>query len=109
MVTAQGRAITPHTARTALYTQLLGRISNYSLGKLWDQRFRLTSPDPLPPCSGSFTLSMGLPCAHRIQKRLRQNEVLTLDDIHAHWYFNPHSVPTMIPLILDPAIAVTCG
>ena len=106
---ARNRTITPHTARTALYTQLLGRISNYALGKLWDQRFQLTSPDPLLVCTGRFTQSMGLPCAHQIQERLRNNGVLTMEDIHPHWHFTPRLPLTVMPLILEPAVAAVRG
>jgi MULE transposase domain len=99
----------PHTARDPLYGQLIGRISNFALGKIWEQRHRLVVSEVLPPCTKSFSSSMGLPCAHQIEQRLRENQVLQLEDIHQHWYYNPRIVPTMDPLLLDPAIAQTRG
>jgi hypothetical protein len=62
----------PHRARDLFYTPLIGQISSYALGKLWDQRNRLNSPDPLPTCTGSFRRTMGMPCAHDMQQRLTE-------------------------------------
>jgi hypothetical protein len=52
---------------------------------------------------------MGLPCAHQIQQRLHENQVLQLEDIHQYWYYNPQIAFSMDPLVLDPAIAQTHG
>ena len=106
---AQQQVKTLHTARHLLYAQLLGRVSNFALGKLWDQRFRLTQPESLPVCTSRFTLSMGLPCAHKIKQRLDEGGVLTLENIHPHWHFNPLPRPVLMPLVLEPAIAQTRG
>ena len=40
---------------------------------------------PLQPCTGSFTQSMGLPCAH-ICKIKKATGSLSLSDFHEHWY-----------------------
>jgi hypothetical protein len=100
---------TPHTARDPFYTQLIGRISNYALGRLWDQRHLLSKPESLPHCSHSFMQSMGLPCAHQMQQQLKENGTLTIDDIHPHWHFLPRTPLTVIPLVLNPAIAKVWG
>src|SRR5437016_14180842 len=47
---------------------------------------------------------MGLPCAYKIQERLNENAVLTLEDIHPHWHFNHLHPAVLLPLILESAI-----
>ncbi|AAW41059.2 expressed protein [Cryptococcus deneoformans JEC21] len=37
------------------------------------------------PCSGSFTKSHGLPCAHRLISFVRERRHLEKDHIHPHW------------------------
>jgi hypothetical protein len=100
---------TPHFARNALYSQLLGRVSNFALGKIDDQRFRLIKPEPLALCTSRFTTSMGLPCAHQIQELLKEDRALTLADIHPHWYFHAAPRLEMMPLVLEPAVAQVRG
>jgi hypothetical protein len=106
---AHNRTHTPHTARHLFYAPLLNRVSNYALGKLWEQRQRLSNPDPLPRCTGTFTKTMGLPCAHQMQDRFRDNGTLLLADIHAHWYLLPLAPAAAEPLILEPAVAKPRG
>jgi hypothetical protein len=93
----------PHTARDPFYTPLVGQISSYALGKLWDERYRLNSTDPLSPCTGSFRRTMGMPCAHDMQDRLVERGTLQLDDIHHHWYLAAPLPRVMEPLVLEPA------
>ena len=61
------RSRTPHANKGPFYEQLLGQVSHYALGQLWDQKFRLSQSTPLPRCTGLFWKSMGLPCAHEMQ------------------------------------------
>jgi hypothetical protein len=93
----------PHTARDIFYAPLIGQISSYALGKLWDERRRLSSTNPLPSCTGSFRRSMGMPCAHDMQERLIEQGTLQLDDIHYHWYLATPIPHVMEPLVLEPA------
>jgi hypothetical protein len=53
---------------------------------------------PLQPCTGSFTQSMGLPCAHICDIRRATGGLVPLD-FHEHWYWDRKS--TLQPL-LDP-------
>ncbi len=53
---------------------------------------------PLQPCTGSFTRSMGLPCAHICDIK-RATGGLIPSDFHKHWYWERES--TLRPL-LDP-------
>ena len=100
---------TPHYARHPLFGQLLSRVSNYALGQIWGQRYRLIKGEPLPLCTFKYTMAMGLPCAHKIQARLAETGVLTIDNIHSHWHFNPPPIGQAIPLILEPAMAQVRG
>ena len=106
---ARDQIRSPHTARGPLYCQLLGRISNFALGKIGEQQHRLANPAPLPACTMAFRHSMGLLCAHQIQELLQQNQVFQLDDVHQHWYLKPQTPVTMQPLVLDPVVAQTRG
>jgi hypothetical protein len=106
---AYNKTRTPHTARGLFYAQLIGRISNYALGRLWDQQHLLSRLEPLPRCSNNFMRSMGLPCAHRMQERLQGNGTLMIDDIHPHWHFLLCIPLIIVPLILEPAIAEVRG
>ncbi|CAG8766511.1 15174_t:CDS:2, partial [Cetraspora pellucida] len=45
----------------------------------------VTIEDPLLPCTKSFSSTMGLPCAHKIQL-LENNQGLILLDFHEHWW-----------------------
>jgi hypothetical protein len=92
----QNRIRTPHTARDPFYSALVGRVSHYALGKLWEQKHRLTGPDPLLACTQTFTRSMGMPCTHQMRTRLQENGVLLLEDIHRHWYLQFQPVPIVV-------------
>ena len=75
---------------------------------------RATQDDPLGPCSGTFSTSMGLPCAHTIREYLVTNQSLNLADIHQHWWIEGHRLllqnnseakPSMS--LLDPKVQRT--
>ncbi|CAG8458404.1 9522_t:CDS:2 [Cetraspora pellucida] len=77
----------------SLYANIKNKISNFALKKVDEQYQRIkcaTTQDPLPPCTGSFSSTMGLPCAHKIQI-IENNQGLTLDDFHEHWWIQEHS------------------
>ncbi len=54
---------------------------------------------PLKPCTGAFTRSLGLPCAHLCDER-RVTTGLTPLDFHPHWYWNREDtqLPYLEPL-----------
>ena len=65
-----------------------GKVSIFALKKINEQYQKVahaTLQKPLPPCTGSFLKTMGLPCAHIIQ-HLDSNQGLILDNIHKHWW-----------------------
>ena len=43
--------------------------------------------EALPPCTNSFRRSMGLPCAHILERRALENRDLLLNDLASHWLF----------------------
>ncbi|CAG8784181.1 821_t:CDS:1, partial [Gigaspora margarita] len=49
-----------------------------------------TSGNSLQPCSSTFTSSMGLPCSHKIQEYLINNQNLQLTDFHKHWWLQKY-------------------
>ena len=101
---------TPHISKGPFYAPLLSYISHYALGCLSDQCHLLSQSEELSQCTGSFTKSMGLPCAHKMHERIANNGVLQLDDIHPHWHILPIVSPVIAnPLVLEPAIIVGRG
>ena len=70
-----------------LYANIKGKVSTFALKKINEQYQKAThatTQKPLLPCTGSFSKTMGLPCAHYIQ-HLDNNQGLILDNIHKHW------------------------
>ena len=43
--------------------------------------------ETLPPCANSFRRSMGLPCAHILERRVLENRGLLQNDLASHWLF----------------------
>ena len=71
-----------------LYANIMTRTSRYSIRRISEQvskAKRATEIAPLPPCTNTFTRSMGLPCAHRISSLLKSNQAILLTDIHPFW------------------------
>ena len=46
---------------------------------------------PLQPCTGVFTATTGLPCAHRVDYIREEGLSLLPDDFHPHWYWDRYS------------------
>jgi hypothetical protein len=69
---ASERTRIPHELRHELLHGLPGNVSVFALRKIREQidKAARDSPEkPLPPCTGSFRDTMGLPCAHTIKDR----------------------------------------
>ena len=71
----------------SLYSIICGWISHEALRKVEEQRKRLLKGD-LPNCTGSFTRSQGLPCAHILRGLQEQGQVLRLEHFHIQWHLN---------------------
>lgn len=71
-----------------LYANIVTRTSRYSIRLISEQvtkAKRATDLAPLPPCTNTFTRTMGIPCAHRISGLLKRNEAIHLAEIHPFW------------------------
>ncbi|CAG8567743.1 21158_t:CDS:2 [Gigaspora rosea] len=79
-----------------LYTNLRGKISSYALNEInkqYQKAAHATIQKPLLQCTGSFSRTMGLPCAHNIQQ-LDNSQCLSLDNINKHWWIQEdYTVP----------------
>ena len=47
----------------------------------------------MKPCTRYFTTTMGLPCAHKMERRINEGDpVLKLNDIHSHWHLKRENI-----------------
>ncbi|GJQ98693.1 hypothetical protein Tco_0009832, partial [Tanacetum coccineum] len=71
-----------HSCNTPVYRKLLYHVSQFALKAICKQYEKITK-GTMAPCTGHFTATMGLPCAHKI---INSRETkLSLDLIHPHW------------------------
>lgn len=100
----------PGVSLHPFYTNIATRTSRYSIRLISEQvtkAKRATKIAPLPPCTNTFTRTMGLPCAHRIATLLGANKAVPLTDIHPFWRtglseMEPEYLPLLEPLIPLP-------
>jgi len=73
----------------SIFRDLYGFITPFALRKIRDHYKRICAqPTAIVVCTNTFTKTMGLPCAHKIQERLYESGgVLKLEDIHTHWMY----------------------
>jgi hypothetical protein len=101
--TAQSRIRTPIDLDRAQYHACYSQITVVAL-RLAQEHSDLAEK-PLKACSGVYTATTGLPCAHRINNIRVQGGSLLLEDFHKHWYWDRYSEPS--GLILDPLRVIT--
>lgn len=81
------------------FRDIIGFITPYALRQILPHLKRVTGEDTChPACTKTFTRTMGLPCAHRIQERLYDQDgggILKLEDIHPHWRYEKPSPPIL--------------
>jgi hypothetical protein len=97
--TAKDRIRTPLHLNRAQYQACFGYITNTAL-RLVNSNYA-SSEKPLKSCTGVFTTTTGLPCAHRIEHIQEARESLLPSNFHGHWYWDRHSdllEPTLEPL-----------
>jgi hypothetical protein len=64
---------------------------------------RLLDPaTKVPPCTGVFSITMGLPCVHKVQGRMRANQCVEVNDFHLQWRLN--WLQDLLPLSLTSEI-----
>ena len=74
-----------------IFRDITAWVTSFALLKIHDQYKRLAcEATAISKCTGTFTRTMGLPCAHKIQERWYDRaggDVLKLEDMHPHWRF----------------------
>jgi hypothetical protein len=68
-----------------IFRNLRSFVTSYAMRLILKQYHRLTiESTALSVCINSFTISMSLFCSHRIQKRMFNDQLLLIEDIHSH-------------------------
>jgi hypothetical protein len=101
--TAQARIRTPIDLDRAQFHACYSQITTVAL-RLAQEHYILAEK-PLKACSGVYTATTGLPCAHRIEDIRGQGGSLLPEDFHKHWHWDRYSEPS--DLILDPLRVIT--
>lgn len=81
---ASAASTTATAEKTPILAELRGHITPTTLKLILSQTAAIQHQNFNPSCSGYFTKSMGLPCAHIIQSRQRASDILHLQDIDPH-------------------------
>ncbi|GAB0139084.1 putative transposase [Epichloe bromicola] len=89
---------TPIELSGSLYSVVRGWVSHEALRKVEAQRKRLQQ-DKLPTCTGVFSATLGLPCAHTIEPFLREERPLQLQHFHTHWHLQREG---NLQLLIEP-------
>jgi hypothetical protein len=91
---AQAQISTPLRLDRAQYSACFGHITFTALESAHNHYTSIEKP--LKPCTGIFTTTTGLPCAHIINNIQAQGLSLLPSHFHPHWYWNRYSVPEPI-------------
>ncbi|KAF5230800.1 hypothetical protein FANTH_13693 [Fusarium anthophilum] len=83
-------------ASRVIFGTIRGWVSHEALLLIEKQLERLKGQEELPPCTGAFTRTMCLPCAHTIQPYLQEKLHIELSQIHSHWHLRRPGQPTVI-------------
>jgi hypothetical protein len=73
------------------FIPLLGHISTFALKECLLQFNRIKTINPTEPCSGTVTIGLGIPCAHKIVEILEHGDALAPENFHVQWHlkYNP--------------------
>ena len=72
--------------RVPIFRDLFAKVAPFALRQMLPQ-YVLIEKQQMKPCTKTFTTTMGLPCAHKMEERMRDpGGVLRLEDIHTHWH-----------------------
>jgi hypothetical protein len=91
MGSAQQGMKTPLDITNAIYEQVRSWVSFHALRQVQAHRNSLGILERR--CTGLFTSSLGLPCAHRIRELQTAGQRLSLDDFDPHWHLNRGITP----------------
>jgi MULE transposase domain len=92
-----------------VYHKLRYRITIFAMQKVEEHltSFKEKDLSALPPCTGNFSRTWGVPCAHTVYSRLEAIERLEIDDFHPQWHLRKTTDFTPINpalLLRDPVI-----
>ena len=109
LAVAAARDRLPRDLRRPEFSLVVHHVSDYALRRVRDAGVRLRhgARTQLPPCDGVLRATMGLPCAHVLQMRLRSNAPLQPADFHPQWLLDRLSgsescLPPQLFLLQDP-------
>ncbi len=75
----------PRHHQKAIFRDLYTKVSPHALKEMVPQYEKVIN-HTMKPCTKYFTTTMGLPCAHVMERRMAEGAgVLLLEDIHSHW------------------------
>jgi hypothetical protein len=84
----------PSELHGLLFDNVRGYISHQAMRKVMKQR-KLLVPDA-PACTGAFTISQGLPCAHFLEPFIQREESLQLRHFNLHWRLQRQGNPRIL-------------
>ena len=103
---ARDRLENPLVTSHPIYSKVTTQITRYAI-KLIEQQFQkarsATERSPLPACTNVWTVTMGLPCAHRLTVLLQRSIPIELQEVHSFWHTNARHGSKYLPL-LEPRL-----
>nr|XP_043637923.1 protein FAR1-RELATED SEQUENCE 5-like [Erigeron canadensis] len=88
----------PHNCDMPIFRDLLLSVSHFALQEIYKQ-YEKISNGTMTPCTGHFTATMSLPCAHKIKGHREKS--LSLELVHPQWRINSLSLNTKDALVYD--------
>ncbi|KAG5561998.1 hypothetical protein RHGRI_004888 [Rhododendron griersonianum] len=82
-----------HKFKIPMLKELVTHVSVFALGELFKQCELARTDYVLGSCTGNFSRTMGLPCAHMM--RNKKDGILRLGDIHPQWRIDTRSFTNM--------------
>lgn len=79
----------------SIYGIVRGWVSHQALRKVEEQRKRLSHQD-MPRCTGVFSRTHGLPCAHKLKELQDQDQPLELEHFHTQWHLCRRGSPQLL-------------
>ena len=96
---ARDQIRTPLDIDRALFQACFNKITVTALRLARDNY--IFTEKPLKSCTGVYTATTGIPCAHKIEDIREQGISLLPKDFHVHWHWDRH-LTALAPPILEP-------
>ncbi len=91
-----------------LFSPCFGLVTNGALWLVEDHRSKNAKSINTKACSGVFTRTMGLPCAHTCVQRLAAGQSLGINDFHLHWHWDRYNNSVrQQSSVLEPLFRIT--